>query len=202
MSLQSAHTNWADPRLAREKLSAVYGVPLGAQGIKPLYPWKNPEVNQMCASCHNNVWAAFQEPFTHKLAQGAMSCVDCHNPHGSFLPWQIRTVSANEPNCYQCHSDLRGPFTFEHAPVKFQGCGACHQPHGSTNPRMLIRYNVRQLCLECHANLTLASNLGGVPPAFHDLPHENLDPDPTQAPNEGEGPGPTAGVHRPFRSLA
>src|SRR6516225_2266506 len=139
------------------------------KGFNHLYPWKNPEVKQMCAACHDNVWAAFQEPFPHKLAQGAMSCVDCHNPHGSFLAWQIRTVSANETNCYQCHSDLRGPFTFEHAPVKFQGCGTCHQPHGSTNARMLIRYNVRQLCLECHANLTLASNLGGVPPAFHDL---------------------------------
>jgi hypothetical protein len=63
---------------------------------------EEPEVNQMCAACHNHVWAAFQEPFTHKLAPGAMSCVDCHNPHGSFLAWQIRTVSANEPNCYQC----------------------------------------------------------------------------------------------------
>jgi DmsE family decaheme c-type cytochrome len=139
------------------------------KGFNYLYPWKNPEVNQMCASCHNNVWAAFQEPFTHKLAQGAMSCTDCHNPHGSFLPWQIKTVSANEPNCYQCHSDLRGPFAFEHPPLKIQGCGACHEPHGSTNSRMLIRFNVAQVCLECHANITLTSNLGGVPPAFHDL---------------------------------
>ena len=35
------------------------------KGFNHLYPWKNPEVNQMCAACHNNVWAAFQEPFTH-----------------------------------------------------------------------------------------------------------------------------------------
>ena len=42
MSLQSAHTNWADPRLAREKLSPVYGVPFGAQGIQPSLPVEEP----------------------------------------------------------------------------------------------------------------------------------------------------------------
>src|SRR6516225_6280754 len=42
MSLQSAHTNWTDPRLAREKLSAVHGVPLGAQGIQPPSPVEEP----------------------------------------------------------------------------------------------------------------------------------------------------------------
>ena len=42
------------------------------KGFNHLYLWKNPEVNQMCAACHNNVWAAFQEPFTHELARGAI----------------------------------------------------------------------------------------------------------------------------------
>ena len=42
MSLQSAHTNWADPRLACEKLRAVHGVSLGAQGIQPSSPVEEP----------------------------------------------------------------------------------------------------------------------------------------------------------------
>ena len=130
-------------------------------------------INQQCASCHLNVWAQFQEPNHHKLPEGAMSCVDCHNPHGSIRPAMLQSFGANEPGCFNCHADKRGPFTFEHAPVRFEGCAACHEPHGSANPRMLIRQEVRLVCLECHANLPGPNNtrpvMGVVPPAFHDL---------------------------------
>ena len=102
-----------------------------------------------------------------------MSCVDCHNPHGTMRPAMMQAFAANEPGCFNCHGDKRGPFTFEHPPVRFEGCGSCHQAHGSVNPRMLIRQAVRYVCLECHANLPSASTspkvLGVVPPAFHDL---------------------------------
>ena len=60
-----------------------------------------------------------------------MSCVDCHNPHGTTNPRLLKTFAANEPGCFRCHSDKRGPFTFEHAPMRFEGCQACHEPHGS-----------------------------------------------------------------------
>ena len=33
----------------------------------------------------------------------------------------IQTVNANEPGCLKCHGDKRGPFVFEHAPVKTGG---------------------------------------------------------------------------------
>jgi DmsE family decaheme c-type cytochrome len=132
-------------------------------------------INAQCSSCHLNVWAQFQRPNHHKLPEGAMSCVDCHNPHGSIRPAMQQSFAANEPGCFNCHGDMRGPFTFEHAPVKFEGCGACHEPHGSANPRMLARQEVRLVCLECHANLGLTagastnSALGVAPPAFHNL---------------------------------
>jgi hypothetical protein len=29
-------------------------------------------------------------PYKHKLPEGAMSCVDCHNPHGTHLPTRVR----------------------------------------------------------------------------------------------------------------
>ena len=132
------------------------------------------DVNQLYTKCHIDVWASFQRPYRHRLPEGAMSCVDCHNPHGNYLPGNMRAVSANEPGCMKCHGNLRGPFVFEHAPVKLEGCGACHQPHGSVNPRMLTRAQVQFVCLECHANLpgpTPPANgtLGTVPPALHDL---------------------------------
>jgi predicted CXXCH cytochrome family protein len=57
--------------------------------------------------------------------------------------------------------------------VRLEGCMACHEPHGSANPRMLVRHEVRLVCLECHSNianpLAPPPTLGGVPPAFHDL---------------------------------
>jgi DmsE family decaheme c-type cytochrome len=130
-------------------------------------------INEQCRSCHIGVWAQFQRPYHHKLPEGAMSCVDCHNPHGTMRPAMMQSFAANEPGCFNCHGDKRGPFTFEHAPVRFEGCASCHQAHGSVNPRMLIRQAVRYVCLECHANLPSASTsprvLGVVPPAFHDL---------------------------------
>jgi DmsE family decaheme c-type cytochrome len=132
-------------------------------------------VNQQCSSCHPQIWVQFMRPYAHKLPQGAMSCVDCHNPHGSLLAKSVRTVAANEPGCLKCHGDKRGPFVYEHAPVRLEGCVTCHQPHGSANPRMLTRQEIRFVCLECHFNkpaasvATLPPTLGGVPPALHDL---------------------------------
>ncbi|MBI3281705.1 MAG: DmsE family decaheme c-type cytochrome, partial [Acidobacteria bacterium] len=136
---------------------------------------REPEMRtNLCTGCHTAVWAQFQRPHAHPVAQGGMSCVDCHNPHGSFLARSVRTVAANEPGCFRCHGDKRGPFTFEHAPVRLEGCQSCHEPHGSANPRLLNRADVRFQCLECHANLANFTGvgdtrLGGVPPAFHDL---------------------------------
>ncbi len=150
-------------------------------GGRPLLVRKAADINSQCAACHTSVWAAFQKPYKHRLPEGAMSCTNCHNPHGSTMPQSMRVAFGNEPTCFQCHSDKRGPFVFEHAPVRFEGCMACHEPHGSANPRMLIRHEVRLVCLECHSNNPPApaavaglrtahlNNLGQIPPAFHDL---------------------------------
>jgi DmsE family decaheme c-type cytochrome len=79
-------------------------------------------------------------------------------------------AAAGQPSCFNCHGEKRGPFVFEHAPMRTDGCSACHEPHGSANPRMLIANQQRVVCLQCHANLGVAApDLGGTPPAFHDL---------------------------------
>jgi DmsE family decaheme c-type cytochrome len=134
------------------------------------------DITKQCAGCHPSEWAAFQRPYKHRLPEGAMSCADCHNPHASFRPEAMRSsFGGNEPGCLGCHSDKRGPFPFEHAPVRLEGCQACHEPHGSANPRMLTRHVEYLTCLECHANLPirntagLSGKLGVVPPSFHDL---------------------------------
>ena len=162
--LQSGH--------ARDQVSCVSCHSMH-KSPEELLPRQRAAINTKCANCHLSEWASFQRPYKHKLPEGAMSCVDCHNPHGSALPHSIRTVSANESGCMKCHGDKRGPFVFEHAPVRLEGCTTCHEPHGSANPRMLIRQEVRFVCLECHANTpttaAASKTLGGVPPAFHDL---------------------------------
>jgi DmsE family decaheme c-type cytochrome len=56
----------------------------------------------------------------------------------------------NEEPCLKCHVEYRGPFQFEHAAVRVDGCEACHSPHGSTNAKLLKRPVVYALCLECH----------------------------------------------------
>jgi DmsE family decaheme c-type cytochrome len=140
-----------------------------------LKPTKAATINQECASCHVSVWVQFQRPYKHKLPENAMSCVDCHNPHGRNMTSTVRmTASADEPSCLNCHGDKRGPFVFEHEPMRTDGCTACHEPHGSSHPRMLTRHDERVTCLECHANIGVPKPgqngaLGGVPPAFHNL---------------------------------
>ncbi len=140
-------------------------------GPETLVARKPADINSQCESCHIDVKASFARPFGHRVPQLAMTCVDCHNPHGSFKPGLMRLTAANEPGCLRCHSQYRGPFPVEHAPVRDEGCTACHMPHGSENAKMLIRPNVAQLCLECHSNLPTVPRpvLGVVPPAFHDL---------------------------------
>jgi len=129
-------------------------------------------VNQTCAKCHPGVWAAFQKPHRHNLPEGAMSCVSCHNPHGAFLPRMVRTSIGSEPGCVKCHTDKRGPFVYEHAPVRMEPCTVCHEAHGSANPRMMTRHEVGFQCLECHSNLispAASGTVGGIPPAIHDI---------------------------------
>jgi DmsE family decaheme c-type cytochrome len=131
--------------------------------------------NAQCAACHINERASFNRPHGHTVSQGAMSCTDCHNPHGTMLAKSLTMSTGSEPGCLKCHGDKRGPFAFEHAPVRVEGCMACHEPHGSANPRMLTRADAARQCLECHSNIgvpnggTVTGALGGIPPAFHDL---------------------------------
>ncbi len=129
-------------------------------------------INKNCAGCHVNSMASFNKPHRHPLPEGAMACTGCHNPHASFLNRNLRLANASDPGCLKCHSNYRGPFIYEHAPVKNEPCTICHEPHGSVNPRMLTRHEVAPLCLECHSNIqsgTRSGSLGGIPPAFHDL---------------------------------
>jgi predicted CXXCH cytochrome family protein len=117
---------------------------------------------QLCMSCHAETKPDFNKPFHHKVLEGAMKCSDCHNPHGGFEAKQTRLATGADAACIKCHADKQGPFTYEHAPLKTEGCTACHTPHGSSNPRLLRFSRVNQLCLTCHS---AAHDVGATEPA-------------------------------------
>lgn len=121
----------------------------------------------LCLKCHNETKAQFTQPFHHKVLEGAIKCSDCHNPHGGFELKQTRLASGADASCLKCHSDKQGPFVYEHAPLKVDGCTICHTPHGASNPRLLKRNQVNQLCLECHSNIGAVGAVGT--PSFHNL---------------------------------
>lgn len=116
---------------------------------------------ELCYTCHASERAQFEMPAKHRVNEGVVQCTDCHNPHGSYggTSMTSRAVSNsamlqpafdNQEPCLKCHVDKRGPFVFEHASVRVEGCQGCHVPHGSMNAKLLRRPVVFTLCLECH----------------------------------------------------
>jgi len=120
----------------------------GAKVSEALLVRKDPG---LCYSCHEAEKAEFMKPFHHRVNEGFVKCSDCHNVHGGSVDHQLRATAAQDAVCFKCHSEKRGPFVFEHDPVKVEGCTACHSPHGSSNPRLLTRTRVNSLCLGCHS---------------------------------------------------
>ena len=107
-------------------------------------------INDTCAQCHRDVRQQFDRRSHMPLPEGQMSCDDCHNPHGSITNPLLKTNTVNE-TCYQCHAEKRGPFLFEHAPVR-ESCLNCHTPHGSNQQTLLVT-PLPFLCQQCHSGL-------------------------------------------------
>ena len=110
-------------------------------------PKKSPET---CFQCHLEVRAKFNLPHHHPVLEGKISCSDCHNPHkGSMIKGggAMNEFGKND-TCFQCHTEQRGPFVFEHQAVR-EGCVTCHTAHGSVNAKLLTERN-QTLCLKCH----------------------------------------------------
>jgi len=101
-----------------------------------------------CFQCHKDRRAQMFRTSHMPLREGKVTCSDCHNPHGSATEAMLFENSIND-NCYKCHAEKRGPFLFEHTPVR-ENCLNCHDPHGSVNEYML-RISRPRLCTECHA---------------------------------------------------
>jgi predicted CXXCH cytochrome family protein len=145
-------------------LAAVYAVPrqdanrrwLAESLLKESQP-------SLCYSCHASQRAQFAQPFHHRVPEGSMKCTDCHNVHDGGT-----RAALNAPGwetCTGCHVDKHGPFVFEHAAVRVEGCAVCHAPHGATSRFLLNRRESRFLCLQCHGD-THSEQIG--------VPHSRL----------------------------
>ena len=109
-----------------------------------------PTETQLCATCHRTQVAKTERAVAHMpVREGKMACSSCHNPHGSITNVKALKVGSSVPElCVSCHTEMRGPMLFEHAPVR-ENCATCHDPHGSSNDRMLV-VRMPMLCQRCH----------------------------------------------------
>jgi len=102
---------------------------------------------ETCVTCHKAERAKLQRTSHHPVREGKIGCSSCHNPHDGARAKMVKAESVSEL-CYQCHAEKRGPFLFEHAPVR-EDCISCHDPHGSNHKRMLVQ-KAPTLCWNCH----------------------------------------------------
>lgn len=111
---------------------------------------------QVCYACHQEQRAQFLRQSRHPVDTGTgvtshlglLSCADCHLPHGAVSDGSLIQNTLNE-TCYVCHAEKRGPFLWEHQPVR-EDCNICHLPHGANYEALLV---ARQpwLCQRCHS---------------------------------------------------
>ena len=131
---------------------------------------KKAGITETCQSCHQQQRAEFRKKSHMPVPEGKMTCVDCHNPHGTSGKRLLKADTVNDL-CYTCHAEKRGPFLWEHAPVR-ENCMNCHSPHGSNQDKLLVQTRP-MLCQQCHSGQgamghqlfaanTLPSNMTGL----------------------------------------
>jgi DmsE family decaheme c-type cytochrome len=115
---------------------------------------------KLCFQCHTDVKGSFNMPFHHPVPEGVVKCSDCHDVHGTFGKDNLKSTADQNRICTKCHTDVRGPFVYEHAPVKGEGCLGCHTPHGSQNARLLNMPSIDTLCNQCHSRVANHTVIG------------------------------------------
>jgi len=115
--------------------------------VSPRYQLTKKTEPEVCSQCHVVKKAQLLRTSHMPVRESKLTCGDCHNPHGSVTRRLIRENSVNE-ECYRCHAEKRGPFLWEHAPVR-ENCLNCHEPHGSIHDK-LLKVKRERLCQQCH----------------------------------------------------
>jgi len=145
-----AHPNFDRSPHAKANVGCISCHSVHASTTEPLLKAAQPT---LCFQCHTDTKPAFGMPFHHKVNEGLVKCSDCHDVHGTFGNSNIKSTADQNAICTKCHMEVRGPFVYEHAPIKAEGCLACHSPHGSQNARLLNMPGINVLCNQCHSQV-------------------------------------------------
>lgn len=104
----------------------------------------------LCYQCHAATESAFNAPVHHKSDGGPVKCTACHNPHAVFQTQLQAGIAQQVSACLKCHTEMAGPWVYEHKAIKQAGCVACHTPHGGDYSKLLTEAKVNTICLQCH----------------------------------------------------
>lgn len=126
--------------------------------VSPRYQLAKGNVMDTCFQCHKDRRAQMLRTAHMPMIEGKISCTSCHNPHGTAAEGALLKEATVNDTCYQCHADKRGPFLWEHPPVR-ENCLNCHDPHGSMHQYLLVVARER-LCQRCHNNPHNQAGLG------------------------------------------
>jgi DmsE family decaheme c-type cytochrome len=146
---RGTHAAWEGSAHERRKLSCTTCHSVhGAKSFE--HQLVQPTQTALCVSCHRLQVAKTERAVAHMpVREGKMACTSCHNPHGSLTNVKALAVGTTvSESCMSCHTEMRSPMLWEHAPVK-DNCTTCHDPHGSSNDRMLA-VRMPMLCQRCH----------------------------------------------------
>ncbi len=105
---------------------------------------------EVCGQCHRDKLAKLDRSGHMPVREGKLQCSSCHNMHGSQNVRLLRVGYSVNEACTTCHAEKRGPFLWDHAPVR-ENCSTCHDPHGSANERLLVA-KLPFLCQRCHVH--------------------------------------------------
>ena len=156
MACVDCHNGHPENQAAKLSAEARFNAPL-TENVSMKKP--QPE---LCLTCHQMRRAQLQRSSHMPYREGKVTCSSCHNPHGTPNPKQLIQSTTNE-NCLSCHTERRGPFTWEHPPV-VENCANCHEPHGTSNPQ-LLKVRMPRVCDSCHVmtrHPTQAQPLGSI----------------------------------------
>ena len=156
MSCHSVHYKKLPSSAVGARARAMFdGPPLDAADIKyPEHMLAGFTIEETCLGCHMEQRKAFMQRSTHlfrtELRNMKVGCTSCHNPHGGEAGKMLKDHTVNDV-CYTCHAEKRGPFLWDHPPVR-ENCLNCHSPHGSNNPKLLTA-RAHLVCQECHIHM-------------------------------------------------